>query len=186
MDRMEIGDSRYSISYLRAGIYDIIYDGTYYRIIGGHNYNSTYSGYVLSPNTDNKIYLIGRPVQNSNPSTPYSHDTVYVGTDGCLYSDSTKVSVEGHTHSVTYTAEISTAWTGSEAPYTQTIIVSGITETDNPIVDVLLSGTYDIDEAMLVEYAKIYRITTAADTITVYASEPTESNIDIQLKCIED
>lgn len=51
-----------------------------------------------STNTSSKIFLIGATSQAANPQT-YSHDTVYVGTDGCLYSNSTKVSVEGHTHS---------------------------------------------------------------------------------------
>lgn len=51
-----------------------------------------------STNTSSKIYLIGATSQATNPQT-YSHDTAYVGTDGCLYSNSTKVSVDGHTHS---------------------------------------------------------------------------------------
>ena len=51
-----------------------------------------------STNSSSKLYLIGATSQAANPQT-YSHDTAYVGTDGCLYSNSTKVSVEGHTHS---------------------------------------------------------------------------------------
>ena len=51
-----------------------------------------------STNTSSKIFLVGATSQAANPQT-YSHDTVYIGTDGCLYSNSTKVSVEGHTHS---------------------------------------------------------------------------------------
>lgn len=51
-----------------------------------------------STNSSSKLFLIGATSQATNPQT-YSHDTVYVGTDGCLYSNSTKVSVEGHTHS---------------------------------------------------------------------------------------
>lgn len=50
-----------------------------------------------STNTSSKIFLIGATSQAVNPQT-YSHDTAYVGTDGCLYSNSTKVSVEGHIH----------------------------------------------------------------------------------------
>lgn len=48
--------------------------------------------------TSNKIFLIGATSQAANPQT-YSHDTAFVGTDGCLYSNNTKVSVNGHTHS---------------------------------------------------------------------------------------
>ena len=50
-----------------------------------------------STDTSSKIFLIGATSQASNPQT-YSHDTAYVGTDGCLYSGGTKVSVNGHTH----------------------------------------------------------------------------------------
>ena len=46
-----------------------------------------------STNTSSKIYLIGATSQ-SYSSTTYSHDTVYVGTDGCLYSNSSKVLTE--------------------------------------------------------------------------------------------
>ena len=51
-----------------------------------------------STDTSSKLFLVGATSQAANPQT-YSHDTVYIGTDGCLYSNSTKVSVEGHTHS---------------------------------------------------------------------------------------
>lgn len=43
-----------------------------------------------STNTSSKIFLIGATSQAANPQT-YSHDTAYVGTDGCLYSGGTKV-----------------------------------------------------------------------------------------------
>ncbi|MGM9964934.1 MAG: hypothetical protein ACI4W0_05720 [Bacilli bacterium] len=51
-----------------------------------------------STNTNDKIFLVGATSQAANPQT-YSHDTAYVGTDGCLYSNNTKVSIDGHTHS---------------------------------------------------------------------------------------
>lgn len=46
-----------------------------------------------SSKTSNKIFLIGATSQAANPQT-YSHDTAYVGTDGCLYSNSQKVLTE--------------------------------------------------------------------------------------------
>ena len=46
-----------------------------------------------SSNTSSKIFLIGANSQAANPQT-YSHDTAYVGTDGCLYSNSQKVLTE--------------------------------------------------------------------------------------------
>ena len=43
-----------------------------------------------STDSSKKLFLIGAESQAANPQT-YSHDTAYVGTDGCLYSNSTKV-----------------------------------------------------------------------------------------------
>lgn len=43
-----------------------------------------------STDTSSKIFLIGATSQAANPQT-YSHDTAYVGTDGCLYSGGAKV-----------------------------------------------------------------------------------------------
>lgn len=43
-----------------------------------------------STDSSSKLFLIGATSQAANPQT-YSHDTVYVGTDGCLYSNSKQV-----------------------------------------------------------------------------------------------
>lgn len=42
-----------------------------------------------STNSNNKLFLIGAASQSANPQT-YSHDTAYVGADGCLYSNNSK------------------------------------------------------------------------------------------------
>lgn len=46
-----------------------------------------------STDTSSKIFIVGATSQAANPQT-YSHDTAYVGTDGCLYSNSQKVLTE--------------------------------------------------------------------------------------------
>lgn len=46
-----------------------------------------------STDSSSKLFLIGATSQGANPQT-YSHDTAYVGTDGCLYSNSQKVLTE--------------------------------------------------------------------------------------------
>ena len=77
-----------------------------------------------STNTSSKIFLIGATSQAANPQT-YSHDTAYVDTDGCLYSNGTKVSVSGHTHnyagssSVGGAATTALACTGNSATATK-------------------------------------------------------------------
>ena len=57
-----------------------------------------------STDTSSKIFLIGATSQAANPQT-YSHNTAYVGSDGCLYSNNTKVSVNGHTHNYITTSD---------------------------------------------------------------------------------
>ena len=85
-----------------------------------------------------------------------------------------------------YQATIGTSWTGSAAPYTQTITVTGIKSTDAPIVDVNLSTiAYADKDAVVEDYAKIYRITTADNSITVYADDVTSVAVPIQLKVVE-
>ena len=46
---------------------------------------------------DTQLFLVGAASQDANPQT-YSNSKVYIGTNNCLYSNGTKVSVEGHTH----------------------------------------------------------------------------------------
>lgn len=58
-----------------------------------------------SSNTSSKIYLVGATSQATNPVT-YSHDTAYVGTDGCVYSGGAK------TFSTSYAPEAYLQWGG--------------------------------------------------------------------------
>lgn len=86
--------------------------------------------------------------------------------------------------SINYTATIDTAWTGSAAPYSQEIAVTGITANDTPIIDVIMSGTFATDQTRLADWSRIYRIRTAANKITVYATEKTTASLPIQLQVV--
>lgn len=80
--------------------YTTIEDVGYWQC-ADYDSNSDYK--ASSYNTSSKIFLIGATSQTSSTktgATTYSHDTAYVGTDGCLYSNKTKVSVVGHTHTI--------------------------------------------------------------------------------------
>lgn len=83
-----------------------------------------------STDSSSKLFLIGATSQADNPQT-YSHDTAYVGTDGCLYSNSTKVSVEGHTHSnvTTSDAGFAPAASGTTSSSSNTYYFLGYTGT---------------------------------------------------------
>lgn len=77
-----------------------------------------------------------------------------------------------------------TGWSGSAPPYSRTITVLGMKNTDVPIVDTVMTGTFATDEAITGNWGNIYRITTGADSITVYAFEIPEVEIPIQLKVV--
>ena len=75
-----------------------------------------------------------------------------------------------------FTGTLSTSWSGSSAPYTQAVTVSGILSTDRPILDMVCSGTYATDQSREEGWLNIYRAVTAANKITFYAHEkPTVS-----------
>lgn len=66
-----------------------------------------------STDSSSKLFLIGATSQATNPQT-YSHDTAYVGTDGCLYSGGTKVLTAHQSLSNYYTkTEIDTKLTSA-------------------------------------------------------------------------
>lgn len=84
----------------------------------------------------------------------------------------------------TFTATLDTAWSGTSAPYTKTVSVSGLLSTDNPIIDVIMSGTYSTDEARMEAWGYIYRATTANNSITFYANEKPTVSLPIQIKVV--
>lgn len=75
-------------------------------------------------------------------------------------------------------------WTGTEAPYIKTHTVTGITADDNPIIDVVMSDIFATDKELSNEWVKIYRITTASNSITLYAIDKPMVSLQIQLKVV--
>ena len=77
---------------IKAGdIATFIYNGSQYHLLTVDRDNNTDTKNTAgSTNTSSKIFLVGATSQAASPQT-YSHDTAYVGTDGCLYSNSTRV-----------------------------------------------------------------------------------------------
>ena len=91
----------------------------------------------------------------------------------------------GHVYHATLTVTLNTGgWTGTEAPFAQIQEVSGILATDVPIVDVVLSGDWGVDEARLEAWGYIYRIVTSNDSITAYAREKPDVALPLQLKVV--
>ena len=66
---------------------------------------------VGATDTADKIFIVGVKAQGPNPQS-YSHDTAYVGTDGCLYSGGAKV-LTAHQSLAAYAKLASPALTGT-------------------------------------------------------------------------
>ena len=90
----------------------------------------------------------------------------------------------GHVNHAVLTTTLNTTWQGSQAPYTKTQTVSGLLATDTPIVDVVMSGTFATDQARIEAWGYVYRITTANNAITLYATEKPTVSLPIQLKVV--
>lgn len=78
----------------------------------------------------------------------------------------------------------SASWTGSSAPFTKAVTVTGILATDNPLIDIVPSGVYATDQTMLTNWGKIYRAVTSANTITFYATEVPSADIPFIAKVV--
>lgn len=87
--------------------------------------------------------------------------------------------------SQTFTAIITAnGWTGESAPYTNAVTVTGLLATDAPLVDMIPSETYETAEAETEAYANIYRMVTADNQLTAYATEKPNVDISIQIKAV--
>jgi hypothetical protein len=86
----------------------------------------------------------------------------------------------------TYTATLpSASWTGSSAPYSKAVTVTGILATDQPDIDIDLSSTAIANIATLqTEWSKVYRAVTSANAITFYATEKPNNSIPLKIKVV--
>jgi len=85
---------------------------------------------------------------------------------------------------LTFNATLNTSWSGSNPPYSKSVTVTGILSTDNPIIDVVMSGTYATDEARQEAWGYVYRAVTGNNSITFYATEKPTVNLPIQIKVV--
>ena len=75
-------------------------------------------------------------------------------------------------------------WTDVEAPYSQTVNITGISANHNPHVTLKTSSDYVTALNELKEYSKIFKGETGAGTITFFANEQIKININLNLKIL--
>lgn len=86
--------------------------------------------------------------------------------------------------SANYTATIGTGWSGTAAPYTIAVTVTGIVASDTPMIDLNPSATFATAEKQIEAWGYVYRAVTAANKITFYATEKPEVSIPIKIKAV--
>lgn len=87
----------------------------------------------------------------------------------------------------TFTASVSTGWTSdsTNGGYYKNVTVSGILATDNPIVDLVLGTDVDANALYVDAWNNVTRITTAANTVKLWANaEAPTSAFNIQIKVV--
>lgn len=85
----------------------------------------------------------------------------------------------------TFIVAIDTSWTANSAGgYYKTVTVSGMLADDNPIADVVLGSDVSANALYLEAWALVTRISTAANSITLYASEAPATAFSILLKVV--
>lgn len=75
-------------------------------------------------------------------------------------------------------------WSGSSAPYSQAVTVTGVLASDHPIVDAVMTGIYADDVELEEDWAKIYRISVTANTLTFYSKALMSNDVDFIARCI--
>ena len=99
-------------------------------------------------------------------------------------AETASINAIGHVYAAEFTATLSTSWSGSAAPYTQTVTINGITSAHNPIIDVVMSGTYSTDQQRIEQWGYIYRAVTGTNQITFYASEKPTVSLPIRVNVV--
>ena len=123
---------------------------------------------------ENAVIVLNQAAANFAPKD-HSHDE-YAPT------------VHEHDYAVvsTFLVDVGTTWRKDEAygGYCQTVAVSGILASDEPIADVVMTGDAAQNDMLDQAWSKVKKITTAGGTVTFWCSEPPATAFTAKLKVV--
>jgi len=92
----------------------------------------------------------------------------------------------GEAVSVEYSGTLAAdGWTGSAAPFSQAVTISGVLSTDSPIIDLVPDDDdYATAVAEDTAWGSIYRAVATTNTITFYAKEKPTVALTFKARCI--
>lgn len=106
-------------------------------------------------------------------------------TTSVMSQDAVTTQLSGKATTTVYTATLTSGGWSSSAPYTQTVNVSGILATDNPIVDVVLDANTSTAMSQISAWVCVSKIVTSDGSITATCLENKPiTDIPIQLKVV--
>lgn len=119
---------------------------------------------------------------NHVPTTQTASNKVFLRNDN-TWQTVTPANI-GAATTTRYTATVATSWTASGSYFYKDVSVSGILATDYPIVDIN-PGSDNAANALYSEaICKVFRITTSANSIRLWATENIATSFPIQLKVV--
>lgn len=160
-------------------------EGYYTRAAG--KYQHAQGKWNVEDTEDRYAHIVGNGTQESARSNAHTLDwdgnawfagNVRVG--GTSYDDASSMASTN-----LYTATVGTTWTAVDTGgYSQTVTVTGMLETDTPIADIVMGDDTSLHSDYTNAWACITRITTAADSITLYADSELTTEFTVQLRVI--
>lgn len=141
-----------------------------------------------------RVRGLQQPINNDEPATKAYADGGFLKLSGGAMTgkitgiqtptESTGAASKGYVdgrHAFVSLTIPKSGWTGSAAPYSNVVNVSGMLADDRPILDVVPSSTLATAQQQMDGYAMIYRAVTAAGKITFYATDKPSVDIPVQL-----
>ncbi len=148
----------------QAGLQGVSVNGSEITPDANNKVNLSIPGVLQTTGTSTTEAMSQNAVTMSLSSKVDSSSLATVATSGSYNDLSNKPTIPSVAN---YTVTLlSSGWTGSSAPYTQTVSVSGILSTDKAFADVALSDDTSTAQNQLTNWAYVSKMVTSNDSIT--------------------
>lgn len=151
--------------------------------------SATVNGQSRDDSGNINLYATNIPVngEGNAPSVAQKLQSLADGLDTKISAQEALQAIGRKASTASYTAVFPSAGWSASAPYSQTVSVTGILATDDPLADVSLSGasTAQAGKALTDAWTFVSRVDTADGTVTAYCyEEKPEVDIPVILKVV--
>lgn len=151
--------------------------------------SATVNGQSRDDSGNINLYAANIPVngEENAPSVAQKLQSLADGLDTKISEQEAMQAISRKASTATYTAVFPSSGWSEAAPYSQTVSVTGILATDDPLADVSLSGasTAQAGKALTDAWTFVSRVDTADGTVTAYCyEEKPEVDVPVILKVV--